>query len=203
VNRSPGRDTLSAGARNIEETEVETPKTVALGGRTYIATPEDDMTFDQFAWIQSAADKAGLGHELVGMIAAVMDKAGTTEVPLTEKEAEEFTQTIVSRCYRDRAHLDVLAGILVEKGKSWNYEEALKTKEFLGKMKGRADIEMANVVLAQAILGFFWSGLVSMKNSPNSLLLRDVVERLEREEMEQEKMESESGPVNDLETSGS
>lgn len=159
-------------------------KSVTLGGRKFVATPEDDMTFDQFAWIQTAADKAGLGHELLAEVEPIIEKAQQDETPISDKYAETLSRKIVSRCYQERAHLDVLAGILVEEGETWSHDGAKETKEFLGLMKGKADIELANVILAQAILGFFWSGLASMTTSPTSSSLADAAKTLERMESE-------------------
>lgn len=160
---------------------MDTQKEVTLGGRVFVAAETDDMTFDQYAWIQQAADKAGLGHELVGRMTPVIQKALDTETPLEENEATDLTNAIISRCYQQRAHLDVLAGILVPKGEEWTYELAEETKAFLGKMKGRPDIELANILLAQAVIGFFWTGLESMLTSLKSSDLVTVAAKVREE----------------------
>jgi len=146
----------------------DTQKTVTLGGRVFVAAETDDMTFDQFAWIQQAADKAGLGHELIERMSPVVQQALEKEQPLTEDQAKSLTEAIISRAYRERAHLDVLAGVLTPRGEEWSYEVAEETKAFLGKMKGRPDIETANVLLGQTVVAFFLNGLESMLTSLKS-----------------------------------
>ena len=55
---------------------MDAKKEVTLGGRVFVPTEEDDMTFDQFAWIQTAAEKAGLGQELMGAVEPIVRLAG-------------------------------------------------------------------------------------------------------------------------------
>lgn len=151
---------------------------VTLGGRVFVATPSEDMTFDQFAWVQAAAIKAGLGEELVRLIKPVLQTALDTEKALEEGAAEALTEAIVMRAYQNRAHLDVLTGMLVEKGKKWNYEDATKNKDFIGGLRGQEDISKANVALAEQIMAFFLSGLDSIATSQKSGALGMVLERL-------------------------
>lgn len=172
-----------------------TQREVTLGGRVFVAADAEDMTFDQYAWVQQAADKAGLGQELVDRFTPVMEKALETGEGLDEDEAEKLTNAIISRCLRERAHLDVLAGMLTPKGEDWSWEGAEETKAFLGKMKGKANIETAHALLAEAVVGFFWSGLDSMVSSLKSSDLAEAVEMVRRE--------SESGQESDLVTSES
>ena len=170
---------------------------VTLGGRVFVPTNEDDMTFDQFAWIQSASEKAGLGRELMQAIEPMLQKVLETETQLSDDEVENLTTQIVSRCYEKRAHLDVLSGLLVERGQSWTVERAEKTREFIGALKGKDDIGKANAILAEAILSFFWNGLASTRIFQNSSKTPDLIARL------QAAMESEPDQDADLETSGS
>lgn len=178
---------------------MEAQKSVTLGGRKFVVTSDDDMTFDQFAWIQTAADKAGLGNELLAMISPIIERAQKDGEAISDDYAEVVTREVVGRCYQDRAHLDVLAGVLVEEGQAWSHDKAKDTREFFGQLKGKADIEIANIILAQAILGFFWSGLASMMTSQNSSALADAAKLMERVE----EMEGESGPEEGWASSGS
>lgn len=159
----------------------DTQKEVTLGGRVFVASNAEEMTFDQYAWVQMSADKAGLGTELVERLGPVLNRALDEEVALSENEAEELTNAIVMRCYEQRAHVELLSGILVQKGEEWTYESATENREFLGTMKGKADIEVANIILAQAIVGFFWSGLDSMLSSQKSSPLAQAVRRVRTE----------------------
>jgi len=176
---------------------MDAKKEVTLGGRVFVPTQEDDMTFDQFAWIQTASEKAGLGSELMSAVEPMLKRVLETEQVLSDDEVESLTTRIVSRCYQQRAHLDVLAGLLVEKGKTWSPSYAEDLKQFFGGLKGKEDIGKANAVLAEAILSFFWSGLASTKTFQNSSKTPDLVVRL------QEEMEREPDLADDLATFGS
>lgn len=137
-----------------------------LGGRVFKPTEADNVTFDQYAWIQSAADKAGLGEELKSLIEPLIEAAKNGEADsVVNVSAEKMATAIVLRCYDNRAHLDVLAGTLVEVGKLWTHERAEKNREFFGSLKGE-DIEKVQLLLSQLVLAFFWSGLDSMMTSP-------------------------------------
>jgi hypothetical protein len=175
---------------------MDAKKEIRLGGRVFVPTQEDDMTFDQFAWIQTASEKAGLGRELMGIVEPMLKKVLETEEAVTDDEAEDLTARIVSRCYEQRAHLDVLSGLLVEKGKQWSPDHAEEMKKVFGGLKGKDDIAKANAVLAEAILSFFWNGLASTRIFQNSSKTPDLVIRL------QEAMESEPDQEEDLAISG-
>lgn len=169
---------------------------VVLGGRVFVPTGEDDMTFDQFSWIQTASEKAGLGRELMRMVEPMLHRVLEEEKEISDEEAEDLSMAIVTRCYEARAHLDVLSGLLVEKGSVWSFETAEKNKAFFGGLKGKDEIAKVNAILAEAILGFFWSGLASTKIFQNSSKTQDLVIRLK------EAMQDEPDQDGDLAISG-
>ncbi len=148
-------------------------ETITLGGRAFRASEPDDVTYDQYAWIQSAADKAGLGAELQKRVIPMVEAAVKDEKPASEQDAEDMATAIVMRCYHERAHLNVLAGNLVEVGTAWSYESAVKNRDFFGSLKGD-DIATVQLLLTQLVLAFFWSGLDSMTTSPRFLSPREI-----------------------------
>ena len=96
---------------------------------------------------------------------------------LSTDDSQALAGKIIARAYEGRAHLHVLAGVLVEKGREWRYDDALKNVEWFGKLTGPENIQRVNNVLAESIVGFFFSGLASMKTSPkSSRSVLDVVE---------------------------
>ena len=157
---------------------------------------EEDITFDQYAWIQNAVEKAGLGDELAERLEPVLTNALTKEQTLEDDAAHDMAKAIVMRCFENRAHLDVLAGSLRRAGHEWTYEEAEKNREFFGKLKGK-DIQAISELMVQMVVAFFQIGLNSLLTSQrySSDLKVAAMDALAETE------EDESDQVSDLENS--
>lgn len=148
---------------------------VMLGGRVFRPADADEVTFDQYTWIQVAATNAGLGKELMERISPHIEAAVENKTTMDEGLAEDISIAIVHRCFEKGAHLDILSGILVEPGVEWTRQRAEDNREFIARLKGE-DIEKVQAILLQGILGFFFKGLDSIRTSPNSSILREAGE---------------------------
>jgi hypothetical protein len=171
--------------RNVSEENV-----VMLGGKAWDQIPQEKVSFDQFAWLQTAADRAGLNTELKRTLAPLLEAALNEKVGITEETAEDLSDMILRRCFEGEAHLDLLAGILVEKGRKWQRTEAEKNRDFFAGLVGQ-DVEKVTMLIAQIALAFFWKGLESIATSQKSSSLRVVIDALQ-------KTQAESEPVPDL-----
>lgn len=147
---------------------------VELGGKVFVPTPDDEVVFAQRAYLQTAAQSAGLGQELVKAFEPVLDQV-TAGGEMDRDTLNGAAWQIISRAMETDAYLRVIAGALVEEGKEWTRLDADANCEFFARLKGD-DIQVLEEVLIAAIMGFFVSGLKSTLTSQRS---SEVRERLE------------------------
>lgn len=167
------------------EQNVSEENVVMLGGKAWDQIPENKVSFDQFAWLQTAADKAGLNTELKRAVEGIIGTALDDKVGLSDDAAEDLTDMILRRCFEGGAHLDLLAGILVEKGRKWKRSEAEINREFFADLVGE-DVEKMTMLIAQIALAFFWKGLESIATSQKSSSLLQVVAKVKQVQTESE-----------------
>lgn len=140
---------------------------VELGGRVYRMANLEKVTFDQYQWLSTAVQKAGLPDipaKIQRLIKAPKDPDG--EVPL--EAATEVSKEIILRVFESGQATRLLAGNLVESGRPWTRRQAEKTEERLGALTGMDDINRMQDLLVGVILAFFTSGLGSERTSGNS-----------------------------------
>lgn len=149
-----------------EERDEAGPERVELGGRTFVPTPEADIVFEQYGFIQRAAAAAGLGQEMQAVLDPKIDaiRAGAE---IEDGVWHQMSERILMRAFEGRDYLDILAGILVEEGREWTRDDAEANREFFARLKGD-DIRRMHGYLIEAVVGFFLSGLVSSKTSERS-----------------------------------
>jgi len=140
---------------------------IELGGRTFVPTPDDEIVFEQFAYIQTAAQEAGLGQELMDAYKPFVEELAGEGAELNESQLAHISEKVIMRAFRGRAYLCVLAGALVEEGQEWSLEAAEQNVEFFKRLKGE-DIRKMHTVLTMATIGFFSAGLRSIATSPSS-----------------------------------
>lgn len=149
-----------------------------LGGRTFRATPSEDILLDQAMYTGAAVEEAGLGTELAAEMAPFVEEALANGGKTTDQASLALSQKIILRAFRGRVYLDVLSGMLDElvggTVQEWTRESAIENAEFFKTLKG-ADIQRAQTVLVQGVLGFFMNGLASMTTFPKSSSLKDAV----------------------------
>lgn len=149
--------------------------TISLGGRVFETTPEEEVTFEQYAYTQKAASDAGMGEELMGTFQPMIEAISGESEELSEHEMNQITEKVLMRAFADRAYLKVLAGQLREVGKEWTPESAVANEKFFAGLKGD-DIRKMHIVLVTAVMGFFIAGLRSMTTSKKSSNLPREVE---------------------------
>lgn len=150
------------------ETNLDIDTQVELGGRRFIPTPDDEIVFEQFAYIQQAASDAGLVTELIEAYKPFIDEVTGKGEQISEEQIAMISEKVIMRAFRGRAYLRVLAGVLVEEGKEWTEEGAKANEEFFRRLKG-PEIRVMHQILTMAIIGFFTSGLRSLGTSQSSL----------------------------------
>jgi hypothetical protein len=150
----------------MDERKAIEQEPLELMGRTFLLTPEADLTFEQYGYVQRAAHDAGMGEEMQAILNPKIDaiRAGDE---VAEHVWREISERILMRAFTGRAHLDILSGILVERGQEWTRAQADANREFFAKVKG-PDIKKLHGILIQCVVGFFLSGLVSLRTSPSS-----------------------------------
>lgn len=156
--------------------DLSTDRTIELGGRIFAPTPDDEIVFEQFAYIQTAAHEAGLGTELMEAYQPFVEELQNPDAPeLDDAALAAISEKVVMRAFQDRAYLKVLAGVLVEEGSEWTLESAKANEEFFRRLKGQ-DIRKMHSVLTMATIGFFTSGLKSLGTSQSSSERRQRLE---------------------------
>ena len=144
---------------------------IELGGQLFRPVEEDDMVFEQFAWVQNAAQAAGLGHELMDAYKPFIEELNGDRAELTEDQLYQISEKIIMRAFEGRAYLRLLAGVLVPEGKPWTRNQAEQMMEYFAQLKG-PDIGKMHQIIVIATIGFFTSGLKSLETSQNSSLRR-------------------------------
>lgn len=134
-----------------------------IQGRRFRPTPDDEIVFQQYAMIQEASERCGLGAELMETFRPFIE-AREAGAEMSEDDIAKLSQRAVVRAFRNGAYLDLLGGLLQEEGKPWTPEGAAANIEFFKTARG-GDIPKLHMVLVYALLAFFAAGLRSMKTS--------------------------------------
>ena len=111
-------------------------------------------------------------------LAGVLDVVQSMkDADVDEKSSELLTRILVS----GRAP-EVLAGLLVERGKTWNIRRAEKLAELFGDATNPEDKEIMRKSIVSFVIGFFRFGDRSSTSSPKSSVPNDAELPIEREE---------------------
>lgn len=127
--------------------------TVALGGRKF--TRLDSGTVEHDFWMMAQIREAGL-HQI-------------SFTP--GSDVEEVVDELLGRCLSSGKAVLLLSGLLLPEGmtpQEWKPEVALEIAAHIGKITDTEEKAQLRPLVASMLIGFFKTGLASLKISPKS-----------------------------------
>lgn len=127
---------------------------VELGGRRFVRVENSTVRHD--FWLMGQARKAGLNR--------IEAKPGTT--------VEDFVDEILGRLMDSDLALVLLGGLLVPEGldmKDWTPATAAEVTRHIELLTAKEDKDAVKPLTASMLIGFFRSGIASLKISHGSL----------------------------------